>query len=162
MTIGVRMQCTKHTAEAMMPRRSARSESESRFLVMGMQGFYPNVIEIYLLFLHGDHDFVVAGWIGSPLGHDLRRLFETHGHADRVFDGKPLRFEHLDDCTEILRKRVARTKYIQLFLHEEPGFISDWLFCIADVDDAPGKGHFFNSQAKGLRQSDGFDEDIRP
>jgi hypothetical protein len=69
--------------------------------------------------------------------------------------------EHPDYFAEVFRKRIARAENVQLFLDEEPGLVSDWLLCIADINNAPGERNFLDGRAKGARQADRLDDHVR-
>lgn len=70
-------------------------------------------------------------------------------------------FEHLYDAAKVFGKRVARAQDINLFLYKELCLVSDRLLCVADVDDAPGKGDLLDCSTKGFRCSNRFNYDSR-
>jgi hypothetical protein len=75
--------------------------------------------------------------------------------------GKNAAFEHADDLAKILRRGIARPKYIEFLLHKESSFIGDWLLGVANVYDAPGKRDIFHGGAERLRQANRFHHNIR-
>lgn len=46
-------------------------------------------------------------------------------------------------------------------MDEELGLVGDVVLWVADVDYASGEGYFFDGEAEGFGEADGFDDDVR-
>ncbi len=57
--------------------------------------------------------------LAVPCFQNARRLFHWDHVRHRVVHRKAMRFQHADHVTKIFRQSIARTKDVQLLLHEE-------------------------------------------
>ena len=83
-----------------------------------------------------------------------RRVGEADHAGDQRAEGEGPLGEHVDDCGEMFAAGVAGTEAVEFLWDVEPGFVSDRLAGVAEVDD------HFDRGAEGLGQADGFPDDV--
>ena len=96
----------------------------------------------------------------APLAEGVPGAGESGSFRDDFLYREALLLEHRDHRWKLV-ERIPGAQDVEFLLDEELGFVGDRILRIADINYAAGEGHFFNGEAEGIGESDGFHYYVR-